>query len=290
MHSNRYQATMTLHYNRSPKKDYSIVKLVCWQQWYNLEEILNSDTSATSAVFDDRVKNQLPQDHILHLACQYQAPTRIIELLSQRYPDSSSSSEKNGRYPVHIACAKGLKPGVIEFLLKAHPAAASIQDDYGKTPLIYACESYSRNFVTNPANAHQSPDKSLVQVINSLLNHVPQAANVEDDSGMNAIEYAIDSDAPIAVIKMMQEASRASWRSIKQLHRGSSHEELRNSLRQSLTSSFVLLGSSANPLNLSEDTASEFGETKSNDDDRFMVRRSFNADSLEKKVQVARTA
>lgn len=270
-----------MHYITAPNIDFTLVKLVSWQKWYHLEEILqrDDDDDQNMSVFDDRVtKNRFPEEHILHLACQYQAPCQIVELLAKKFPQSISCAERKGRHPIHIACAKGSNPKVIDFLIKSYPQAAGVQDDYGKTPLHYVCESYGDNFKTIPSNAYRSPEHSLLTVISLLLDEVPESANVEDIYGMNAIEYAIDSNIGIGIIKVMQNASRENWRTMKKVHRGKSHEELRHSITS--------LSTSINSLNLSSENLDRLHEKMKDKD----ISVAMHIDTTEAKVQAARTA
>jgi len=270
-----------MHYCQasSAQNQHSLVKLVSWQRWYQLEEILqrvDSDDDHAMPVFDDRTTRQLPQDHILHLACQHQAPPRVIELLVKIFPRSVSSTENKGRYPLHIACAKGLKPSVINFLIKSHDDCCGVQDSYGKSPLHYVCESYAYNFLTIPSNSCRCPENSVHSVVELLLNEAPESANVEDLYGMNAIEYAIDSDTPITTIKMMQNASRETWRTAQRAHPRLRHEDL----RQSITSSSENLRSLVSENTKASDSDSHHG----------IINVARGVGAPEKKVQTARTA
>jgi ankyrin repeat protein len=257
---------------------FTVVELVSWQKWNHLRDAMRSGQIPE---FDNRTKHRLPEEHILHLACQHQAPRAIVELLAEKYPQSISCAERKGRYPLHIACAKGLTPKVIDLLLKSHPRAAGVQDEYGKTPLMYACESYVTNFrLMGASNSFHSPDDSLHAVVELILDEVPTSANVEDHDGANALEYALESGAELPTVKLIQNAARDNWRSLRRLHRGLSHDELRES--------FTSLSQSFTPLEVSSGYVDgSGGETKS-DDDRIFVP-GFVGD-LEKKVQAARTA
>jgi len=241
--------------------------------------------------FDTRTTNKrLPEAHILHLACQYQAPLETIELLAKIFPKSVSTPENKDRYPIHIACAKGLKPSVINYLIKSYPEAAGVQDEYGKTPLHYVSESYEENFRIIPANVYRSPRNSMAKVVSMLLEKAPESANVEDSSGMNAIEYAIDSRTDVSIIKMMQNTSRDNWRIMQKVHRGKSHEELRHSITSlsSSINSMVLSSEMVNRLQVDQDDNRLAQEEKIDNINSHTT--TIQIGMLERKVQVARTA
>jgi len=269
-------------YKQSPNINDTLVKLVSWQKWHQVSQVLQfaSDDHQNMLVFDDRVsEHRLPEEHIIHLACQHQAPYKIIELLAEKFPQSKSCPKSNGRYPIHIACAKGLSPKTIEFIIESYPGAVGVQDDFGKNPLHYVCESYVYNWGTIPNNAHRSPDKNLLTVVSLLLDEVPELPNVEDLHGMNTIEYAINSDTNIKVVKRMQNASRENWRMMKKVNQGKSHEELRHSITS--------LGPSLNSFTFSSENLGTLHHEKK---DRDVAAPSTQIDMAEAKVQAARTA
>lgn len=269
-------------YSQAQRRRPTLVKLVAWQKWNNVLEILLDDLDI---LFDDRTKNRLPEEHILHLACQHQAPLQIIEGLSQKFPHSISSAENKGRFPLHIACAKGLEPRAIDFLIKAYPDAILRPDEFGKIPLHYVCESYAYNFRANPRTRFRSLDESIESVVSLLLDESPESTNLEDLFGLNAIEYALESSVNIRVVKILQNASRENWREMRRSNRGKSHDELRRSitsLSSSLSSvNFARADSTAELLDQGQET--KLSETKD-------IDTTCGIDFPEKKVQAARTA
>merc|ERR1719156_223082 len=52
----------------------------------------------------------------------------------------------------------------------------------------------------------------MMNVVRLLKTSAPASVNLEDGEGMNAIEYALDSDADIRVIRVMQRACRDDGR------------------------------------------------------------------------------
>jgi len=124
------------------------------------------------------------------------------------YPQSLSSSDITGRYPIHVAAKWGATPDVIAYLIKTNPSVAGVPDSTGKTPMHYVGEWYLQHF----DNALYSRDDSMLQVVRLLRNAAPLSVNLEDGEGMNAIEYALASDANLKVIKTMQRACRDDWR------------------------------------------------------------------------------
>jgi len=62
----------------------------------------------------------------------------------------------------------------------------------------------------------------MMQVVMLLKSAAPTSVNLEDNEGCNAIEYALENDVHIKVIKAMQRACRDDWR-----HRSNASDGLR---------------------------------------------------------------
>jgi len=157
---------------------------------------------------DPSLSHAITSDIIIHFAARFQAPLRIIAMLSRKYPQSLSSSDVTGRYPIHVASKWGATPDVISYLIKTNPSVSGIPDCTGKTPMHYVGQCYLQNF----DNTLYGCNDSMLQVVRLLRNAAPLSVNLEDDEGMNAIEYALASDADLKVIKTMQRACRDDWR------------------------------------------------------------------------------
>lgn len=187
----------------------TISSLLSQRKWIILESILTSAANSLSIQIDDpSLPHAITSDIVIHFAARFQAPLRIISLLSRMHPQSLSSSDIAGRYPVHVAAKWGATPDVIAYLIKTNPTVTGMPDSTGKTPMHYVGECYLQHF----DNALYSCDDSMLQVVRLLRNAAPLSVNLEDDEGMNAIEYALASDANLKVIKTMQRASRDDWR------------------------------------------------------------------------------
>merc|ERR1712111_128893 len=94
----------------------------------------------------------------------------------------------------------GATPDVIAYLIKTNPSVAGVPDSTGKTPMHYVGEYYLQNF---NSSLHGCND-SMLKVVRLLKKAAPMSVNLEDDEGMNAIEYALVNDANLEVIKSMQ--------------------------------------------------------------------------------------
>lgn len=133
-------------------------------------------------------------------------------------------------FSLQIACAWGASPETIEFLIKEHPAAASIQDNEGKAPIHHLCQSFTLNY--EDASLTSMPvTETMMSIVSMLKAAAPTSFNLEDNDEMNAVEYALESDADIKVVKFIQRACRDDWRERKK-ESDAPHEALQDDLHQ----------------------------------------------------------
>lgn len=219
----------------------SLVRIIKLQKWATLEKVLVSGAVDMIPFDDSPLEQRLAgTDRILHLACQFQAPLRIVQLLSDRHPMSIRTLDDDGRYPLHIACARGAKPKVINYMLDACNMAVRWQDKTGKLPLHHLGESWRKGHKTVRNTRTQPEAESMLSVASMLLFEFPESPIIEDNEETNSIEYAIQSGADIKVVKRMQNESRNSWRRLKKRNESMSHDDLRLSMRSSIASSMDL--------------------------------------------------
>ena len=134
-----------------------------------------------------------------------------------------------GRHPLHIACAWGNSPETIKFLVNSYPDAAMIQDADGKCAIHHLCHTFKRHFQGASSNLFND---SMLDTVKILYAAAPMSFIVDDDDGKNALEYAIDSELDLKIIKAMQRACRDVWREMKEKSRDKPHDALQMDLHQ----------------------------------------------------------
>ena len=108
------------------------------------------------------------------------------------------------RTPLHIAAGTRANLSTIQLLADAYPAACATLDEGGKTPLHLACDSACELFEGDEGCDRDPPSYDVVlTIINAWLSAVPW----EDKDGTSALEFAILSDAPIKVVRLLQAAT-----------------------------------------------------------------------------------
>mmetsp|Transcript_18172 Transcript_18172/g.39281 ORF Transcript_18172/g.39281 Transcript_18172/m.39281 type:complete len:169 (+) Transcript_18172:494-1000(+) len=142
---------------------------------------------------------------LLHAIVRHNPPNEVLTNMIKLYPKALEAADCLGRMPLHIAAGSGANTWVMKFLVLAFPQACNIQDEDGRTPLHLACDSSCELFEDDEQNPRGPPD---FKVVRTLLKGSPEAVTLEDIDEMNALEYAIMSDAPIEVVKLLQKATQ----------------------------------------------------------------------------------
>lgn len=76
-----------------------------------------------------------------------------------------------------------------------------------------------------------SVSECMMSIVNMLKDAAPKSFNLEDNDYMNAVEYALESDTDIKVVKTIQRACRDDWRERKR-ETDAPHEALQQDLHR----------------------------------------------------------
>lgn len=214
----------------------TLARLISLQNWNQVETMLTSRPAETIPI-DDRMA--ITQENIIHFACRFSAPLSTIKLLASKYPKSLLTPDAIGRFAIHVACKYGASPLVIHFLICENFPASGVPDDSGKAPIHYVAQYYTRTHSTSSTKGNEN----MLQVVKLFKAAAPESFNLEDNEEYNAIEYALESNCDIRVVKAMQRAARDDWRELKKKH-NIPHDEIRTSLEKTaLENRKILLGS-----------------------------------------------
>ena len=223
-HQDKMPARIRPHLVAENKGSMTLARLISLQLWHQVENTLFS-TPVELIEIDDRMA--ITKENILHFTCRFDAPQSAIELIASKYPKSLHTPDNIGRYPIHVASKYGASPEVIQFLICENFAASGVPDDTGKTPIHYAAQYYSRG----SHGSVKEMNENMLQVVRLLKASAPESFNLEDNQECNAIEYALESNVDIKVIKAIQRAARDDWRELKKKH-GVPHDELAQGLER----------------------------------------------------------
>lgn len=136
--------------------------------------------------------------------------------------------DEMGRLPLHVAAKWGASYRLIVYLVEKDPRAASVKDKLGKTPLHLLCENYTQS--TDLGIQDVSTEVNMIEAARALIRAAPDSVNIEDNDEMTAIEYAIQSDAPLKVVRLIQKASERDWKDRKSSMPGESHVSIEEKL------------------------------------------------------------
>ena len=168
---------------RLPTMSANLESLIARRKWNRLRSLLSS------ADFDVYAKNS--SRDILHILYASNPPLDVVTDLLGLCGSRVTEIDSTGRTPLHMATASGAPLEVVEPLLSLHPAAGGIPDNRGETPLMLA-------------SAHgKGADKSLVK---ALIRASPHTVIDEDDEGLSALEYALLSEVPRDIFRMLQKS------------------------------------------------------------------------------------
>ena len=182
---------------QSSSHDMVLTSLIRQRLWGSIYHELKNNPNSQIPI-DDSTQNEVTEDTIIHFACKCQAPLIVINQLSLRYPQSLESADEFGRFPIHVATKWGATQDVIIFLVRTNLPAAGLQDDLGKTPMHYVGECHAHQYTLCLT------EENVLQVLKILKIAAPLSVNLEDNEDMNSIEYALEHDASLKVIKYMQ--------------------------------------------------------------------------------------
>lgn len=148
---------------------------------------------------------------LLHACVRFDPPVSVLKKMIKLHPQALRREDCIGRTPLHIAAGSGASSLVTKILTVHYPDACNIQDEDGRTPLHLACDAFCELFEENDdiSSPRGPPSRDTVC---ALLSGSLDAVVLEDADEMNAVEYALLSDAPIEVVTLLQQAMQRVMR------------------------------------------------------------------------------
>ena len=183
-----------------------LLSLIEAQDWIQLEDFALSSPK-TFKVISKSISNceEFNGMTLLHACVRYDPPIRVLDKMIKLYPRALTAEDCLGRTPLHVAAGSGASPMVLELLTMNYPQAFNVQDEDGKTPLHLACNTTCTLFDDGQCS-HRGPLN--IDTVRVLLSGSLDAVTLEDADEMNAVEYAIVSDAPMKVVTLLQRATQ----------------------------------------------------------------------------------
>mmetsp|Transcript_40340 Transcript_40340/g.68808 ORF Transcript_40340/g.68808 Transcript_40340/m.68808 type:complete len:257 (-) Transcript_40340:50-820(-) len=198
------------------------------KRWSALESIVLSNPQVFRMICDNipMVEEFNGGKTLLHACLPYDPPLKTVAKIIKMLPDSTAalrSQDSMGRTPLHIAAAYTTDPMVVKLLGSVDPETCTITDEDGRTPLHLSCDSTftikDESYKCQPQKPQQCETRSY-EIVRALLSESLEASLAEDEDGMNALEYAIISEASIDVVNLLQKASMESLQRQEQIRSG----------------------------------------------------------------------
>lgn len=164
----------------------------------------------------NQVNSPNRKESILHEVCRFQPPLKVVRRIITLDPALVDAINFQGRLPLHIATENGASFDVILYLCRCNPTTAGLQDLLGKTPLHLLVEESSSRFEEDTFDdivfRACIRDNEILRIVEILVLSSPETVNLEDVTGMSALEYALVIDGNRDVVCELQRASVKEWR------------------------------------------------------------------------------
>ena len=194
------------HCRSQPYSGGSILRILAAQDWDRFRTLMSTEVGQVAVQNELLSSNDFGAESALAYASRFHPPMDVLRAVADLPPP-----DPVGRSPLHIAVKAGAPPPVVRYLAEMDPAAGATQDKNGRTPLHYAAQSYASNY--DPRRPDDMPKKEAVlQVVRYLCKLSPTTVNLEDDEEYTALEYAIENDLDIKVIRSLQKACEKDWK------------------------------------------------------------------------------
>lgn len=148
---------------------------------------------------------------MLHYICHFDPALCAVERFYATCPTAVFQMNSLGRFPLHIAVNNNASANVVNFLVSHNPSAVLSKDIHGRYPLHLAFTNFSTNKnQRNEKEPYPKPNndtKRLALIVNCLCEVAPGTVIAEDSRGMNPLEYAIEKEIDIRIIRKLQEVA-----------------------------------------------------------------------------------
>mmetsp|Transcript_27511 Transcript_27511/g.59126 ORF Transcript_27511/g.59126 Transcript_27511/m.59126 type:complete len:268 (+) Transcript_27511:53-856(+) len=205
----------TMASSNSKSMVFDVLYMIKDQNWKTLELFALSKPKPFQILSESISRcSQFNGMTLLHLCAQHDPPINLMQHMINVHPQALGEEDCLGRTPLHVAASSGASSRVIKCFVENYPQACDVQDKFGRTPLHLACDTSSEIFEDGEYQESPKPSRCppSLGTVRILLSGSLAAVTLDDDDEMNTVEYAILSDAPLAVVKLLQKASQWALR------------------------------------------------------------------------------
>ena len=203
-------------YRRHSNDDEFVCKVLCdaddadvvWESLFSLtlqDYAMQSSSKRRSTPFmmlDQISSNSLPllNDTIIKGA----SDTTLLRI-AEHFPGLLGHRGDHGRFPVHIACAYGASSDFIYKCVSLYPLTAAAQDNDGRTPFHFLCKSLAKSCDTSMSWDRNAIERRTTRILWILYLKAPSAIIIEDNHGVDVVEYAFEADMSMTFIRLLQD-------------------------------------------------------------------------------------
>ena len=184
--------------NTSPQMN--VFKLISSKNWRKLKVHIFINKDAVSVYRGTCTQTCNSTHNALQYACYYHPPLDVIKCLYHADPKAIRGKECKGKYALHIACEQACSPAVIRYLLKKYPKAADQVDEDGRSPFLLTC----MRFLLKSNKSSKAATRELLEVLQILSASAPISLIGEDCNGMSALDFLLEEEVDIFIIKFVQ--------------------------------------------------------------------------------------
>jgi ankyrin repeat protein len=187
-----------------------LLDLINRQDWDKFQTIALYNSAAFRSIVNSlHNSNEFNGMTLLHALVRFNPPLNIVTAMIEICPDQLTAKDCLGRTPLHVAAGSSASdPDLIKFIAHANPASCIATDEDGKTPLHFACDNCCVLFEDDNDDVNNRSTREVCHdIVRALLSESMHAAVIEDVDEMNALEYAIISDAELRTVKLLQHAA-----------------------------------------------------------------------------------
>eukprot|EP00984_Skeletonema_dohrnii_P035983 scaffold36448_cov255-Skeletonema_dohrnii-CCMP3373.AAC.1 len=201
-------------YHRHSKDDEFFCEVLCdaddadvvWESLSSLtlqDYALQSRSMRRSSPF--MMLDQISSNSLLNDTIIKGASDATLLRIAEHFPGLLGHRGDHGRFPVHIACAYGASPDFIYKCVSMYPLTAAAQDDDGRTPFHFLCKSYANSCDTSMSWDRNAIERRMTRILWILYRKAPSAIVIEDNRGVDVVEYALEADMSMTFIRLLQD-------------------------------------------------------------------------------------
>lgn len=164
-------------------------------------DLMTSDTEEDTS---SSLMSYIPPETLLNDTIAKGASDATLLRIANCFPGLLGHRGDDGRYPVHAACTYAASSDLVYKCVSMYPHTAAAQDNDGRTPFHLLCKDYAKQCEVSTSLDKNAIERRMTYVLWILYRSAPQAIIIEDNEGVDAVEYALEADLSLPFIGILQ--------------------------------------------------------------------------------------